>query len=773
MASNSKKRRRVLGASCILAALIIASSSFAWFTSKDEVTNRLSANADYDVKIVESFTPPKNFLPGQEVNKDEYAVNTGSIAAFVKETVTSKMTVTREKTFKPEGKKLSEAESVALVTAKDEALQASKQELTKLTAAERYSVEAGSFLALAPAGSSKTAGEKIVAIDPNSMTTLDSYTSAAGSPTAAIITDFTPDVNGLYVFRRTIDVGANQGEVTYRDEDFTYEAYYYVDGQYYKVKLTSITPDNVMDIAGDKVRTDGILSDADGVMFYDETTVETPELSYDPGAHELIARVRGKYGKDLADDFFTNPTSGLNKLGKDYDDAIHAYEEALAQYLRAYLDDESASATVAEKLADLNAAKLAKEIAERNLLAEEAHLTQLKNEYTAKYNEKTTATTGIDDQLKGQATTLYGADTYSPTNVPGTPLASPSNLYNTYKDAETAKNSSLEDDAAFKADIWAQYETVLTNAGLTSDSTTEEMVSKLTKAQIEALATTENHHLYENTAKYYAAKKAYDDGVAEYNRLLAKQGELADDLASLKSSIVNSLTTAYGSGSATAFGTSGDPSAIPARPANGDTGSLLQIYNAAVTTLGNDSSGATQAYNEAVAAQSTNGTSQALTEAYNAAVGAKNTLDQKKLDYELKVEEMKQTGDIIVHIGLKNDVTTGGEADKWQLLPADEYTKFTNPADTAVFYYTSLLAGGETSAQLIDYVTLDKSVTQDMYKYFDFDLDIDLNSAQVTYAKDNTTVTDEAAEAEFAGVDVDLYNAQDESLVTLNWKAES
>jgi predicted ribosomally synthesized peptide with SipW-like signal peptide len=97
MASNSKKRRRVLGVSCILAALIIASSSFAWFTSKDEVTNRLTANADYGVSIVESFVPPKNMLPGQQVNKDVYAVNTGTIGAFVKETVSGKLNYTYEK----------------------------------------------------------------------------------------------------------------------------------------------------------------------------------------------------------------------------------------------------------------------------------------------------------------------------------------------------------------------------------------------------------------------------------------------------------------------------------------------------------------------------------------------------------------------------------------------------------------------------------------------------------------------------------------------------
>lgn len=97
MASKSKKRRRVLGASCILAALIIAGSSFAWFTSKDEVTNRLTATSDYGVSIVESFTPPKMWVPGQEINKDVYAVNTGSIAAFVKENVSGILNYTFER----------------------------------------------------------------------------------------------------------------------------------------------------------------------------------------------------------------------------------------------------------------------------------------------------------------------------------------------------------------------------------------------------------------------------------------------------------------------------------------------------------------------------------------------------------------------------------------------------------------------------------------------------------------------------------------------------
>lgn len=94
MASKSKRRRRVLGASCILAALIIAGSSFAWFTSKDEVTNRLTATADYGVSIVEDFTPPKAMTPGENVNKDVSVVNTGSIDAFARVALENQLTIT-------------------------------------------------------------------------------------------------------------------------------------------------------------------------------------------------------------------------------------------------------------------------------------------------------------------------------------------------------------------------------------------------------------------------------------------------------------------------------------------------------------------------------------------------------------------------------------------------------------------------------------------------------------------------------------------------------
>jgi len=166
MASKSKKRRRVLGASCILAALIIAGSSFAWFTSKDEVTNRLTASSDYGVSIVESFAPPKNFLPGQEVNKDVYATNTGSIAAFVEETVSSKLSIVKDvDTATTWGTTIVGTETVnsgVIETNKIGAETITIEDCVELTKDEYYSIEAGAYLAYKPYASQAELGNIIV-----------------------------------------------------------------------------------------------------------------------------------------------------------------------------------------------------------------------------------------------------------------------------------------------------------------------------------------------------------------------------------------------------------------------------------------------------------------------------------------------------------------------------------------------------------------------------------------------------------------------------------
>ncbi len=87
MKRTEKKRKQkkvVLICTLATAAVIVGGMTFAWFSSKDEVTNRFTANANFGASIVEDFVPEEEWLPGQTVNKDVAVVNTGTVDAFVR-----------------------------------------------------------------------------------------------------------------------------------------------------------------------------------------------------------------------------------------------------------------------------------------------------------------------------------------------------------------------------------------------------------------------------------------------------------------------------------------------------------------------------------------------------------------------------------------------------------------------------------------------------------------------------------------------------------------
>ncbi|MBR1458692.1 MAG: BsaA family SipW-dependent biofilm matrix protein, partial [Oscillospiraceae bacterium] len=93
---RSSRDTRILIGALLIAGVIAGGSTFAWFTSKDEVTNRLSASADYNVSIAEDFTPPEEWVPGQTINKDVGAVNTGNIDALVRTHLEGAMNILSE-----------------------------------------------------------------------------------------------------------------------------------------------------------------------------------------------------------------------------------------------------------------------------------------------------------------------------------------------------------------------------------------------------------------------------------------------------------------------------------------------------------------------------------------------------------------------------------------------------------------------------------------------------------------------------------------------------
>ena len=78
---------------------------------------------------------------------------------------------------------------------------------------------------------------------------------------------------------------------------------------------------------------------------------------------------------------------------------------------------------------------------------------------------------------------------------------------------------------------------------------------------------------------------------------------------------------------------------------------------------------------------------------------------------------------VLINIALSNLGTT-----------AEQWTAITDTSKTTTFYYNNDLEEGATTAQLVDSLTLDPSVTQNDYIAFDFDLNVLMDSVQVTVA---------------------------------------
>ncbi len=281
MTTTKKKRsardKRIMVAAVIVAGAIVAGSTFAWFTSKDEVTNRLSASADYDVAIAEDFQPPENWVPGQEINKDVSAVNTGNVDAFVRMWLEGEMSVFNRTSF-------ADAQSVPNNNSTGAGyMNASADEKTKLgfsfyTASGNYirelstkqrenpnqnsttppdedtnnpakfsevqSVQSGGYLVYAPdnAGYSWTL-EQATTMSVNGTTVTDlakgtvvgtgNSTASGATKISAADTNyygaidastFKPETEGLYIFRRNVKLDVNGNKI----DTYEYSGYYFV-----------------------------------------------------------------------------------------------------------------------------------------------------------------------------------------------------------------------------------------------------------------------------------------------------------------------------------------------------------------------------------------------------------------------------------------------------------------------------------------------------------------------------------------------------------------
>jgi len=699
MASNSKKRRRVLGASCILAALIIASSSFAWFTSKDEVINRLTANADYGVSIVESFAPPENWVPGQEVNKDVYAVNTGNVAAFVEETVSGKLTITTE-------------------VAKDDISANS----VKLTAAERYAVEAGSYLAYKPDTSNKELGVQVVSMIPDA-TNLEGYTTADAA------TDFTPDAAGLYVFRRSIGVDANT-----KVETFKYEAYYFDGHDYYKVTDLSVTPDGTS-YAGDNVTTDGNLTGATAKFVEEETkTINPTALTYDSDNNRLVASY----------DTGAEITNGkLQELAEAYDNALVLYNDAVAEYTAALRENTSADSdvvnanrTLQEKLDALRDAQNTLATAEKNLaqaIAAKAAAQAAKDAADQRATEAADALSDATDAVTAAQTAKDAADAA---------VTAAQTAKDTADAAVTAAQGNLDAaNADSKAAYYAYLKTQITAIDGYTDAQIETWLKDTaTYDQINGLNIVNEGDVNYNYHQLAVALKAAQRNAADKAAVLAAaQATQAQKVQALADATAAKNAAQAAKDAADQRATEAAAALTAAAGAVTAAQEAKDVAEAAVAAAQTVADGAQDDYDEAVRAAGGTGTSGKLTAAKNNLATATQTKNEAEKAYNDAMNSADK-GVLKININLADVVTTTGTADKWQLLP--------DPVNggIAYFYYTSILGAGETSAQLIDSVELDSSVTDDMFKRFDFDLNVALKSVQIAKDADGKITTDATTE---------------------------
>lgn len=264
---KSAKEKRILVASIIVAATIVAGSTFAWFTSKDEVTNRLSASAKYDVSIAEDFQPPEEWVPGQTINKDVSAVNTGNVDAFVRMWLEGEMSVMNkvalnDSTAVPatfsEGlgftatnaadkmnelgfayKDDSNYYRVLSTTERANAeLNGTDNAVNDDTYSEVKSVQAGGYLVSAPENAkwTYTAEQQTEIVNSENKvemvaagTTVGTADSGAtkivkGNAPCVIDSDtFVPETPGLYIFRRNIALGGANAADTYEYSGYVFD----------------------------------------------------------------------------------------------------------------------------------------------------------------------------------------------------------------------------------------------------------------------------------------------------------------------------------------------------------------------------------------------------------------------------------------------------------------------------------------------------------------------------------------------------------------------
>lgn len=243
--AKKKNKKKILAAAIVLALIIVIGGTFAWFTSSDEVTNRLSSTSDYNVAITENFVPVESMTPGTTVSKEVAAVNTGSVDAFVKMAVSGQLELTTYTTGDSSYSGSNTSSYVALST--------------DTNANEVTSLQAGAILAYTTSTESD---------DTDAVGTL--YTDG---------TSFTPTGAGFYVFARSVTASTS-------GNTWEYVGYYYDGTNYYAITI---------DASSSTINSDGTISTSGTAptLTIDKTTTTVINAGSTSGSNIVFA-----YDKD-------------------------------------------------------------------------------------------------------------------------------------------------------------------------------------------------------------------------------------------------------------------------------------------------------------------------------------------------------------------------------------------------------------------------------------------------------------------------------------------
>lgn len=757
---RSSKEKRTLIVSLAMAGTLIAGSTFAWFTSKDEVTNRLSASADYGVSIVESFAPPANWLPGQTVNKDVYDVNTGNIAAFVKNDVKGVLNYTYE--------------SKASTRTGD---------CIKLNASQVQAIdgvtnnEGGGFLAWAKA-------------DDNSAIDVGAVNSARTGD--AVANTWHPTIAGVYIFRRSIGGTAAAPTFTYAGYYFDGVSDYYkivIGGDKYRAESSTIgapgTPNKVeFDLATPESAITGITIDRTNGTF-----TGNPKIWYVKDTKVTDAPVTFKLddtNKRLIVEYATALSTTTDSDSNTYD-AVAVAARAEVDYINKLGASNTALIALNQATADYNyrlalanasntlyAAAKARNTASENYSTAKTGLTNAWNNLKTKVEN--TRADWVADVAEFNASLTV--DHLIPTDVQNTISGDPalaqckanldemnslqteiSNLvteinakYDELRNVSTDAGKTAGEVENIQATCQIRLTTLANKltaykdayAGLTNNADVASMLSSLGASNITAKKTAlgglvgKINYTYMDSLATEVADYRIDWNANETRKSNDTSEAAAWSAAIIAYNIaVTNAKNAYDTAIAQTVPSPQNPSFKVTAYTNRGSDIVPQFAAGSITSGDNprivletaEADFATYAAYDArtVPNDSEKNEKEGLWDAANTETNtAKNAYDEAVLVLDSSTK-------ITIYVNLDTNYATN-----WTMKKATDGTY------TAEFYLNKILNAAQTSDKLIDSVTFADTVTARDYKDLTFDLNINLDSAQITYADDQTTISTDA-----------------------------